>query len=431
MIPRYTRPAMGKIWSDDNKYRLWWQVELEVCKVQAARGVIPATALAEIESKARWDEQRIAAIEAEVKHDVIAFLTNLSENIGPAARYIHKGMTSSDLLDTALALQLKQAGAIITDDLNQLDKILSDKAQAYQETLMIGRTHGVHAEPITLGLKFLLWREEVRRHQRRLQLAIDDISVGKISGAVGTYQHLEQEVEQQVCANLGLKPAPVSNQIIQRDRLAFFINVLALIGATLEKIATEIRHLQRTEVLEVEEYFAKGQKGSSAMPHKRNPITAERICGLARLLRGYALTSYENVALWHERDISHSSAERVILPDACITLDFMLSESTNLLQNLIVYPENLRRNLNLTHGLIFSQAVLLSLVKKGLSREKAYQLVQNHALNAWQSGADFKDLLLNDPEACQYLTLAEIESIFDYSKVLKSIRQIFQKLNKE
>lgn len=428
MIARYTRPEMGKIWSDANKYRLWWQVEREVCRVQAERGLIPAEALATIETKAAWDEARILEIEATVKHDVIAFLTNLAESIGPASRFIHQGMTSSDLLDTALALQLKEAGQLLWNQLQSLTRLLTAKARIYRQTLMIGRTHGVHAEPITFGLKLLLWREELRRHQRRLTLALEDVAVGKISGAVGTYQHLDREVEQQVCDRLGLQPAPVSNQIVQRDRHAFFVNVLALVGATLEKIATEVRHLQRTEVLEAEEYFSRGQKGSSAMPHKRNPVNAERICGLARLLRGYAVTSYENIALWHERDISHSSAERVILPDACIILDFMLSECHRLIENLIVYPERMRRNLELTGGLIFSQEVLLKLIEKGVTREEAYQLVQKHALKAWETGSSFTTLLLNDPEITRIIPAEEMETLFNYDKVLKSIQPIFAQL---
>jgi len=428
MITRYTRPAMGAIWSDANKYRLWWQVELEVCRVQSARGLIPAAALANIEARATWDERRILEIESTVKHDVIAFLTNLAESIGPDSRFIHQGMTSSDLLDTALALQLKQAGTLLKEGLLQFSQLLTSKAREYRDTLMIGRTHGVHAEPITFGLKILLWREELRRHLRRLELAIEDISVGKLSGAVGTYQHLDREVEQQVCARLGLRPAPVSNQIVQRDRHAFFVNVMALIGATLEKIATEIRHLQRTEVLEAEEYFSRGQKGSSAMPHKRNPVNSERICGLARLLRGYAVTAYENVALWHERDISHSSAERVILPDACIVLDFIISECYRLIEKLVVYPDQMRRNLELTQGLIFSQEVLLSLIAKGLTREQAYQLVQKQALDAWENRTDFKTLLQSDPEISAYLTPTEIESLFDYNKIRQRIEPIFEQL---
>lgn len=431
MITRYTRPAMGAIWSEANKYRLWWQVEREVCRIQAARGLIPAEALANIEARAAWDEQRILEIEATVKHDVIAFLTNLAENIGPDSRYIHQGMTSSDLLDTALALQLKAAGVLIKEGLLQFDQLLTNKAQEYRDTLMIGRTHGVHAEPITFGLKILIWREELRRHRRRLELAIEDVSVGKLSGAVGTYQHLEREVEQQVCMRLGLRTASVSNQIVQRDRHAFFVNVLALIGATLEKIATEIRHLQRTEVLEAEEYFSRGQKGSSAMPHKRNPVNAERICGLARLLRGYAVTALENVTLWHERDISHSSAERVILPDACIVLDFILSECHRLIERLVVYPDQMRRNLELTRGLIFSQEVLLSLIAKGLTREQAYQLVQKQALAAWENRTDFKTLLQSDPEITAHLKPDEIAALFDYNKVLQRIQPIFAQLLQE
>jgi len=429
MIERYTRPAMGRIWSEENKLATWWRVELEVCRVQNERGIIPDEALQEIESRAKFSVKRIQEIEEEVKHDVIAFLTNISENVGPAARFIHKGMTSSDLLDTALALQLSEAGQLILADLNQLEKILTEKSIEYKDCLMIGRTHGVHAEPITFGFKLIIFREEIRRHIKRFELALDDIRVGKISGAVGTYQHIEPEVEERVCHNLGLEPAPVTNQIIQRDRHAFFIATLALIGTTLEKIATEIRHLQRTEVLEVEEFFSEGQKGSSAMPHKRNPVLSERICGMARLLRGYAVTAMENIPLWHERDISHSSNERVILPDACICADFILNEMSKVLTNLLVYPENMRRNLEGMHGLIFSQEIMLAIIEKGASREEAYTIVQNNAMKVWQSGSDFKELLLKDENVLKWLNPAEIESYFNYEKVLTRINRIFERIS--
>lgn len=428
MIERYTRPEMGRLWSEEYKYECWWQVEREVCRVQYERGLIPPEDWEAIEEKTGFAVARIHAIESEVKHDVIAFLTAVAEQVGPAARHIHRGMTSSDLLDTALALQLSAAGEILQRQLVELIEVLTDKARQYRHQLMVGRTHGVHAEPISFGLKFLLWREELRRHETRLKQALQDVRVGKISGAVGTYQHIDPEVEQRVCQHLGLTAAPISNQIVQRDRHAFWLSTLALIGASLEKIATEIRHLQRTEVLEVEESFTKGQKGSSAMPHKRNPILSERICGMARLLRGYALTGMENVTLWHERDISHSSAERVILPDSCIVLDFMLAESIKVLKNLIVYPENMRRNLELTGGLIFSQELLLALVARGLTREQAYALVQKNAMAAWNSAKDFKGLILADPDIGAHLEYGEIEALFDVTKLYHRIDAIYKKL---
>ncbi len=429
MINRYTLPEMGKIWSDRHKFETWWQVECEVCRVQAERGEIPIEDFKIIEDKANFNVERILEIEKEVKHDVIAFLTNVSEYVGEPARHIHKGMTSSDLLDSALALQLADAGELILDKMNKIIGVLELKAREYKDMLMIGRSHGIHAEPITFGLKFLIWKEEMQRNLKRFKLALEDVKVGKISGAVGTYQHLDIDVEQKVCENLGLKAAPISNQIVQRDRHAFFVSTLAVVGSTLEKIAVEIRHMQRTEVLEAEEFFSKGQKGSSAMPHKRNPILTERICGMARLIKGYAQTAFENVALWHERDISHSSAERVILPDTCITIDFILYETTRVLENLMVYPENMMKNLNLTRGLIFSQEILLLLIEKGVSREKAYQLVQKNAMQVWREGKDFKDLLLNDNEIKQFLKDSEIRSKFNLDKILARVDLIYKKLN--
>ena len=431
MIERYTRPEMGAIWSDQHKYQCWWQVEREVCKVQYERGLIPEKDWQTITAKAAFAVDRILEIEQEVKHDVIAFLTNVAEHVGPSSRFIHQGMTSSDLLDTALALQLNDAAQLILEQLNNLHKLLGEKAREYKYYLMIGRTHGGHAEPITFGLKYLIWREEIQRQIVRFQLAIQDIKVGKISGAVGTYQHLDPEVEQRVCANLGLAAARVSNQILQRDCHAYFVTTLALIGATLEKIATEIRHLQRTEVLEVEEFFSEGQKGSSAMPHKRNPVLSERICGMARLLRGYAVTAMENVTLWHERDISHSSAERVILPDSCIGLDFILSETIKVLQNLVVYPERMRRNLELTKGLIYSQELMLALVNKGLTREKAYQLVQKDAMEARNNEVDFKGLVLANAAINEWLSYAEIESLFNPQKIINRVNLIYQRFENE
>ena len=428
MIERYTRPAMGQIWSEDTKYRCWLRVEQEVCRFQHERGLISTADWQAIAEKADFSVARILEIEAEVKHDVIAFLSNVAEHVGPASRFIHQGLTSSDLLDTALALQLSDAGTLIGKQIDTLIELLGVKARQYKDQLMIGRTHGIHAEPISFGLKFLIWREEMKRHLKRFQLALTDVKVGKISGAVGTYQHIDPDVELRVCENLGLSAAPVSNQIVQRDRHAFFVSTLALIGASLEKIATEIRHLQRSEVREVAEWFSPGQKGSSAMPHKRNPILSERICGMARLLRGYAVAAMENVALWHERDISHSSAERVLLPDSCITIDFILAETIRVLQNLVVYPENMRRNLETSGGLIFSQELLLALVAKGLTREAAYALVQTHAMQAWQEGTDFKGLILADPVIGEYLDYAEIEELFTYTKIQRRIDAIYQKL---
>ncbi len=428
MIARYTRPEMGRIWSDENKYRYWWKVEREVCKVQYERGLIPEENWQAIAQKADFSLERILEIEQEVKHDVIAFLTNIAENVGPSSRFIHKGMTSSDLLDTALALQMSEAGDLILEQLRTLIEILGEKAIQYKNQLMIGRSHGVHAEPISFGLKYLIWKEEFKRHLNRFRLALNDVKAGKISGAVGTYQHIDPVVETMVCENLGLSAAPISNQIVQRDRHAFFVVTLSVIGASLEKIATEIRHLQRTEVLEVEEFFSKGQKGSSAMPHKRNPILSERICGMARLLRGYAVTATENVALWHERDISHSSAERVILPDSCICIDFILAETIKVLKNLVVYPENMQKNLERTGGLIFSQELLMALVTHGLTREDAYQMVQKNAMKAWNEGKDFKGLVMADDEISQWLEYAEIEELFNYQKVLNKIDEIYKKL---
>jgi adenylosuccinate lyase len=428
MIERYTLPEMGKIWSDQSKYEAWWQVELEVCRVQYERGVIPAADFKNIEEKAAFNVERILEIEEEVKHDVIAFLTNIAENVGESSRFIHKGMTSSDLLDTALALQLAQAGDLLREKIVSLIEILGKRALEFKETLCIGRSHGIHAEPVTFGLKFLIWKKEMERNLRRFDLALEDVKVGQISGAVGTYQHLDPEVEMRTMEKLGLTAAPVSNQVIQRDRHAHFIATLATIGSTLDKIAVEIRHLQRTEVLEAEEYFSKGQKGSSAMPHKRNPILSERISGMARLLRGYTVTALENVALWHERDISHSSAERVILPDACITLDFLLTQTTKVLSNLLVYPDHMMKNLNLTRGLIFSQEVLLKLVEKGLVREKAYKMVQDNAMQVWREGKDFKTLLLQDSAIMAYLTKEEVEDLFGFDKLLNRVNQIFEKV---
>ena len=429
MIERYTTDSMGAIWSDYNKYKVWLDVEVAVLEVLCDDGIVPKKDLDSIKSKAQFSVKRILEIEEETHHDVIAFLTNLSENIGPSARFIHLGMTSSDLLDTALALLCRQSGEIILAKLNKFHLILRKLAIQYKNTFQIGRSHGVHAEPITFGLKLALWSEEIKRHISRFEYAIDDIKYGQISGAVGTYQHLDPSVEIRTCKKLGLKASSVSNQVIQRDHHAQFLTSLALIGCTIEKIAIEIRHLQRTEVLEAEEFFAKGQKGSSAMPHKRNPIITERLTGFSRLLRSNAMAAMENVALWHERDISHSSVERIIIPDSTNLMDYMLIKVNKLFENLIVYPDNMMKNLNLTNGLIFSQEVLLKLIQKGMSREDAYKLVQKNAMQVWEQKIDFKELIKKDKDISNLLSESEIESLFDLNKILININKIFERLD--
>ena len=428
MIPRYTRPAMGAIWADENKFRIWLEIEILACEAQAHLGVIPAEAAATIRAKAAFDIKRIDAIEQEVKHDVIAFLTSVGEYVGPESRFIHLGMTSSDVLDTALAVQMKQSGEMLLQGLQDLAAVLARRAKEFKTTVMVGRTHGIHAEPITFGLKLALWYAETQRHIERLREALDRIAVGQISGAVGTFEHLSPAVEDHVCKRLGLKPAPVSTQVLQRDRHAEFMNTLALIGCSLEKFATEIRHLQKTEVLEAEEYFSKGQKGSSAMPHKRNPITCERIAGLSRVLRGNAQASMENVALWHERDITHSSVERVVIPDSCILLDYMLALMTDVLDRLVVYPENMLKNLHRTHGLIFSQSVLLALTRKGMKREDAYRIVQQAAMEVWQDGAEFKDRLLAQPAVSEILGAESVEALFDLQRSIQNVETLFARV---
>jgi len=428
MIDRYTLPEMRRIWSEENKFRKWLDVEIYACEAMAELGQIPMEALAEIKAKANFDVQRIAEIEAVVDHDVIAFTTNVAEYVGEASKYIHLGLTSSDVLDTANAVLMKEAGLLIVERLRQLREALLEKAKEHRKTVMIGRTHGIHAEPITFGLKMLLWVAETDRNIQRMERAVETISVGKISGAVGTYANISPHVEAHVCARLGLKPALVSTQVLQRDRHAEYLTTIALIGSSLDKFATELRSLQRTDILEVEEYFKKGQKGSSAMPHKRNPITGERISGLARLLRGNALAAMENVPLWNERDISHSSVERVIIPDSTIVLDYMLVKLTGIITNLLVYPENMLRNIERTHGLIFSQRVLLALVEeKGLSRERAYELVQRNAMQSWRTGENFRDLLLKDSDITALLSEKEIDELFDYSYHLKHVDEIYSR----
>lgn len=433
MIPRYTRPEMGNIWSDENKFRLFLEIEILACEAQAKLGNIPQKALKQIKKKASFDLKRIQEIENVVKHDVIAFLTNVGEYVGEESRYIHLGMTSSDILDTGLSLQMKQSAEIIIKDLEKLRDVLVKRAREFKYTIMIGRTHGVHAEPITFGLKLALWYDEILRNIERIQNTLKNISVGKISGAVGTYEHIDPYIEEYVCEKLGLKPVKTSTQIIQRDLHAEFLSVLAIIACSIEKFATEIRHLQKTEVLEVEEYFSTGQKGSSAMPHKRNPITCERISGLARVIRANAQAAFENIALWHERDISHSSVERIIIPDSCILLDYMITTFTEILEKLVVYPENMEKNLKMTGGLIFSQELMLVLTLKGMKREDAYALVQKYSMEAWKErilGSEnlFMQKIMNDPDVKKYLNEVEIEKIFDYNRCIKKVDYIFNKL---
>jgi len=428
MIDRYTRPEMGRIWSEQNQFQKWLEVEILAAEALAELGKVPKAAVARIKKKARFKLARIRQIEKEVRHETIAFLSSVAEFVGDDARFLHVGMTSSDVMDTALALQLKEAASLLIEDVREIMRVLRRQAFRYKKIPMIGRTHGVHAEPITFGLKLALWHEEMRRHLARLEGAAGEISVGKISGAVGTFAQVSPKVEAYVCRKSGLKPALVSNQIIQRDRHAFFFATLAVIASSLEKFAVEIRHLQRTEVREAEEPFTRGQKGSSAMPHKRNPILSENVSGLARLMRAYALAALENVPLWHERDISHSSVERVIAPDATIVLDFMLQRMSYVLKDLCVYPENMRRNLERSGGVIFSERVLLRLVDKGLSRDAAYRMVQRHALKAARDGGDLKREVSQDPEIRRYLSRRDIEQIWDLKHYLKNVDLIFNRV---
>lgn len=429
MILRYTLPEMGAIWTDEKKLSIWLEIEILACEAQAELGHIPHEAAQTIREKANFDVNRCLEIEKEVKHDVIAFLTNVAEYVGEPARYIHLGMTSSDILDTTLAIQLREAGQIILEKLKKLEHALKKRAIEHKLTPMMGRSHGIHAEPITFGLKLAVWIAENQRNIHRLEQAIQTISVGQISGAVGTFAHLDPYIEEYVCQKLGLIPAPISTQILQRDRHAEFISTLAIIGSSLDKFATEIRHLQRTEVLEVEEQFSKGQKGSSAMPHKRNPITCERISGLARILRSNAIAAMENIPLWHERDISHSSVERVILPDSTIALDYMLHKFINIVENMQVYPENMQQNMYKLNDLFCSQSVLLELAKAGVSREDAYRWVQRNATKVWQKKAtSLKDLLLEDDDIMEILSFGEIEEAFDVSRHFQQIDHIFERL---
>lgn len=428
MIDRYTRPEMGAVWSQATKYAAWLRVELAVCEAYARRGHIPPDALARITAQARVDPARIDAIEARVRHDVIAFLTNLEEALGADSRYVHVGLTSSDVVDTALALQLQQASDLLLAGLQRLREALGELALKHKDTLAVGRTHGVHAEPTTFGLKAAVWYAETGRNLERLRRAKETIRVGKISGAVGTFAHVEPDVEAEVCRALGLEPAPISTQVIQRDRHADYVATLAILAASLEKIALEIRTLQRTEILEAEEPFAEGQKGSSAMPHKRNPVSSEQVCGLARLVRANALAALENVALWGERDISHSSVERVILPDSTILLDYMLHTMIRILEGLQVFPERLRENFERSHGLIYSQRVLLKLAEKGLPRQRAYEIVQANAMTAWREQRSFQELLAKDPEVGRHLTAGELKECFDPGWYLRNVDAIYRRL---
>ncbi len=427
MIARYTREAFAGLWSDQNKFQKWLDVEVAVCEAQCRLGFIPREAVDHIRTHAKFDTARVLEIENEVKHDVIAFLTNVGESVGPHARYIHLGMTSNDVLDTSLSLLLREAGNLLLEDLEGLASVLRRRALEHRHTVCIGRTHGVHAEPVTFGLKLALWFEEVQRHRHRLQRAIDAIAVVKISGAVGTFEHLDPAVEELTGQLLELKPIN-STQVVPRDLHADLLSALALIGASLEKFATEIRNLQRTEILEVEEYFSEGQKGSSAMPHKRNPITCERVAGLARILRGNAIAAMENVALWHERDITHSSVERIIIPDSTTLLDYILTQFSKIMENLVVYPDRMKQNLMASRGLIFSQRILLALARKGLSREHAYKIVQSTALRVWKTpSSDFRDEIAAHPEVSSVLNKSELSECFDITQSLKHIDKLFQR----
>ena len=428
MIERYTLPRMGKIWEDQNRFQRMLDVEIMACEAFAKKKLIPNSALSEIKKRARFDVNRIKEIEKETKHDVIAFIKSISENVGPDAKYIHMGLTSSDVLDTALSLQMRDAADIIIEDLNRFLIALERKAKKYKNAPCVGRTHGIHAEPMTFGLKFALIYAETQRNIARMKAAREAISVGKLSGAVGTFANVDPWVEEYVCKRLKLAPAPIATQVIQRDRHAQFLSTIAIIGGTLEKFATEVRALQRTEVLEAEEPFTDGQKGSSAMPHKRNPVICERIAGLARVLRGNALASMENISLWHERDISHSSVERVILPDSCILLDYMLNLATDVAMHMAVYPDRMIENLNRMKGLVFSQRVLLSLIGKGVTRNEAYDLVQRCAMRVWKENVEFRSALADDIEVTRYLAQEEIEACFDLAYYTKNVDRIYKRL---
>jgi len=428
VIPRYTRPEMARIWSDENRFRTWLAVEIAATETLAAAGLVPKSAAKSIRERANFKVERIHEIEAEVRHDVIAFTTAVSEFVGPDSRWFHYGLTSNDVVDTAQALLIKQASEVIAQDLEKLSAILERRAWEFKDTPMIGRTHGVHAEPITFGFKIANWYSETQRNIARFKAAAEDMRVGKFSGAVGIFAHLTPELEEKMCARLGLKPAAVSSQVIQRDRHAAYLATLAVIASTLDKIATEIRHLQRTEVREAEEFFSEKQKGSSAMPHKRNPVNAEQISGLARVVRSNAQAGFENVALWHERDISHSSAERVILPDSTTLANYLLNKTATLIDTMFVYPQRMMANLESTHGLIFSGQLLLDLVEHGVSREDAYRAVQSHAMRAWKENLNFHDLILADKEITTKVPRKQIEHAFNLDRQLKNVDKIFARV---
>jgi adenylosuccinate lyase len=428
MIPRYSREAMARIWSEENKFTSWLKVELAAMEALAEHGFIPREAANKAKILAVIDVARIEEIEKQTHHDVAAFVDQVASTLGDYGRYFHFGLTSSDILDTALALRLKESGQLLLTGLDGLLAVLKEQAHRYKDTVMVGRTHGVHAEPITLGLKFALWYAEFQRQRARLEQARETVSVGKLSGAVGTFAHLPPAVEERVCNLLGLKPAPIATQVIQRDRHAAYLTTLALIAGSIEKVALEIRHLQRTEVREAEEFFAAGQKGSSAMPHKRNPVLSENLCGLARIVRANALAALENIPLWHERDISHSSAERVIFPDSNILLDFMLARLTGLVKNLLVYPEQMKANLHLSRGLVFSQTLLLALVQKGLPRGEAYRLVQRVAMRVWEEGGNFPDAVAQDADIGNYLSADELGKLFDLKHHLRHVEDLFRRV---
>lgn len=431
MLDRYSLPEMKRVWSEETRYRKWLDIELAVCRAWSKLGKIPEKFIKKIEKNVSLNIERIRELERVTRHDMLAFIESINENLGEEARYIHMGLTSSDVKDTALALQLKDAVNLLLKDLSELKEVLAEKARIHKETIMVGRTHGVHGEPVSWGLKVAIWYAEIERHLERLQRVKASISTGKISGAVGTYASIDPRVEEMVCEELGLKPAPVSNQIIQRDRHAELLNTLALIAASLEKFATEIRNLQRTDILEVEEGFRRGQKGSSAMPHKKNPIVCERISGLARVVRGNVIPGLEDIALWHERDLTHSSVERIILPDSTILLDYMLNKFKMVMEELVVNKDQMEANLERTRGLLFSQRVMLALVDKGLKREEAYELAQRNALSAWEEEADYRKLVQNDPEITSHLSKEELKRLFDYRSYLKEVDYIYRKLELE
>jgi adenylosuccinate lyase len=428
MITRYTLPEMGAIWSEQNKFQKWLDVEIAVCEVHAEMGTIPAEAVAEIKAKAAFTPERISEIEKTTDHDVIAFTTNLAENIGESARFVHYGLTSSDVVDTANALLLREACAVLLAKVDALLEVLKRRAFEFKDTPQIGRTHGIHAEPTSFGMTFALWYSEMQRNRERLTTTKKTVSVGKISGAVGAFAHLDPEVEERVCEKLGLRAAAVSTQVIQRDRYAEYLCTLAIVASSLEKFALQVRHWQRTEVREAQEKFKTGQKGSSAMPHKRNPILSERICGMARTVRANSIVGLENVALWHERDISHSSAERIVLPDSSVTLDYILAKTASLLDTLVVYPQRMLENINLTHGLVFSGQLLLALTQKGVSREDAYVMAQRNAMKVWDEGGEFKELVMKDADISSRLSADEIARVFDLKHYLRNVDKVFARV---